>query len=97
MTYEAFDPPAPGRRRFLLAVSVTLGGTAAWPARAETFPVRPLRLIVPFPAGGPTDIVARPLAQQLGDALGQQLIVDNRGGAFAWPVSLAAWMLRRPR
>ena len=38
-------------------------------------------MIVPFPAGGPTDIVARPLAQTLGDALKATLLVDNRGGA----------------
>ena len=41
----------------------------------------PLRLILPFPTGGPTDIVARTFGQKLGEALGQQVVVDNRGGA----------------
>ncbi|MEQ1772602.1 MAG: tripartite tricarboxylate transporter substrate binding protein [Burkholderiales bacterium] len=45
------------------------------------YPAQPIRMIVPFPAGGPTDIVARPLAQMLGDALKVIVIVDNRGGA----------------
>jgi len=50
-------------------------------AVAQNFPDKPLRLIVPFPPGGPTDIVARPLSQLLGDELKQQVIIDNKGGA----------------
>jgi tripartite-type tricarboxylate transporter receptor subunit TctC len=48
---------------------------------AQSFPNRPLRLVVPFPAGGPTDIVARPLAQMLGDGMKQAVVIDNKGGA----------------
>ena len=74
------DRHAPRRRRLLLAAASS-AAAFAWPARAQAFPSRALRLVVPFPAGGPTDIVARPLAQLLGDALGQAVMVDNRGGA----------------
>ncbi len=69
-----------GRRRAL----GTLGAIAALfasPAFAQSFPAKPFRLVVPFPAGGPTDIVARPFAQLLNESSGQQVIVDNRGGA----------------
>jgi len=48
---------------------------------AAQLPSRPIRLIVPFPAGGPTDIVARPLAQFLGEAMKTSVVVENRGGA----------------
>ena len=54
---------------------------AAWPARAQGWPERPIRLVVPFPAGSSPDLIARMLALLLGAALGQNLVVDNRPGA----------------
>ncbi len=57
------------------------GAMCAPTAVADDYPDKPIRLVVPFPAGGPTDMVARPLAQFLGERLKQQIIVDNRGGA----------------
>jgi tripartite-type tricarboxylate transporter receptor subunit TctC len=48
---------------------------------AETFPTRPLRLIVPYPPGGGTDIVGRILGQKLHETLGQPVVIDNRSGA----------------
>jgi tripartite-type tricarboxylate transporter receptor subunit TctC len=50
-------------------------------ARAQAYPSRPIRLIVGFPAGGPTDITARVMAQWLSERLGQQIVIENRAGA----------------
>ena len=65
--------------QLLLAAVLLLGGVSA--ASAEGYPARSVRVVVGFPAGGPTDVIARLVAQKLSDALGQQFFVENIGGA----------------
>ena len=60
---------------------VTIFAIACAPALAQTYPAKPIRLIVPYPPGGGTDIFARILGTRLGEALGQQMVIDNRAGA----------------
>lgn len=68
-----------GTRRALIAGAVALLTGAS--ARAAGYPERPIRLVVPFPPGGPTDVVGRIVAAQLTEVIGQQVIVDNKAGA----------------
>jgi tripartite-type tricarboxylate transporter receptor subunit TctC len=67
--------------RLLLAGAMVLASAFAAPAQAETFPSKPIKLVVGFSPGGINDIVARLVGQKLGDALGQPVIVENRPGA----------------
>lgn len=63
------------------AVVVALALCVSGLASAQTYPVRPVRLVVPYPPGGANDIVARLITPAMGEQLGQNVIVDNRGGA----------------
>ena len=71
-------------RRSMLRAAGTLaavGATPAWAQRVAAWPDRPVRLIVPYPAGGSTDVLFRILAERLQDKLGQPFVVENRPGA----------------
>jgi tripartite-type tricarboxylate transporter receptor subunit TctC len=65
----------------LFTALLALCAALAAPASAQTWPTRPIRAIVPFPAGGVTDVGARLVAQKLAEALGQPVVIENRAGA----------------
>jgi tripartite-type tricarboxylate transporter receptor subunit TctC len=69
------------RRTLLWAVLAAAGTLSAAPLWAQDWPAKPVRVIVPFPPGGGTDTVARPLTAKLSQLTGQQFVIDNRGGA----------------
>jgi tripartite-type tricarboxylate transporter receptor subunit TctC len=68
------------RRMFL---KLAIGSAATWPtlSRADTYPSRPITLVVPFSAGGPTDVIARLIGERMGAALGQTVLIENVTGA----------------
>ena len=66
-------------RRTLIALCAAV--TLAGPALAQTFPTKPIKLVIAFPAGGPTDITMRALADGASKALGQPVVVENKPGA----------------
>jgi tripartite-type tricarboxylate transporter receptor subunit TctC len=71
------------RRTWLIAAlaAPVLGATVRFAHAQADWPSRPIRLVIPFPPGGPTDNLARPLAQRLQDRLGQSVLIENRPGA----------------
>jgi len=80
MTNATNMPPHPSRRAFLSSAVAATTAMAIAPARAA-YPERPITLIVPFGPGGANDVVARVIQQPLAEALGQTIIIENRGGA----------------
>jgi tripartite-type tricarboxylate transporter receptor subunit TctC len=72
------------KRRMVQALAtglVALAALSSTAVMAQTYPSKPIKLIVPFPAGGTTDIVARIVAQRMSETMGQPVVVDNKGGA----------------
>jgi tripartite-type tricarboxylate transporter receptor subunit TctC len=68
-------------RAWVAAAAAAVALCAAWPAAAQTFPARSITLVVPYPPGGGVDSMARVAADKLAAALGQPVVVENRGGA----------------
>jgi tripartite-type tricarboxylate transporter receptor subunit TctC len=69
------------KRCLLLALAASASISAICPAFAEVYPARPITIVVPFPAGGPTDVIGRILAERMRGRLGQSVIVENSPGA----------------
>lgn len=87
MTHRNTTQPSRGRRGWAFALSIAIaiagaaGGLVAPAALAQTYPSKPITIVVPFAAGGTTDILARILGQYMTGALGQAVVIDNRAGA----------------
>ena len=73
--------PKIGRRAFVAGTAAAAAGPLHPGVGARTIPSRPITLVIPFPPGGSTTIVIRSVGDKLGDALGQQIVIDNRAGA----------------
>ncbi len=80
--------------RALLAGFALLAASFAVPAAAQDYPNKPIKVIVPFAAGGGNDIFARLVGQKAGEILGQTLVIENRVGAGGRPA--AEWVTQQP-
>ena len=69
------------RPHFLSAAVLAALAMLAWPAAAQTWPAKPMRIVVPFPAGGTSDVLARLIGQKMSDSWGQPVLVDNKPGS----------------
>lgn len=70
------------KKRSLLVIAAAVLASSAMPTMAQSnWPAKPIRLVVPYPPGGPVDQIARAIQQRLGEVLGQTILVDNRSGA----------------
>ncbi len=78
-----------------IAVALSLAASAIAPtAGAQSYPAKPIRVVIPFPPGGAADALLRPLAPKLSETLGQQAVVDPRPGANG---NIAAEIIARAR
>jgi tripartite-type tricarboxylate transporter receptor subunit TctC len=84
------DPRAAGSPLVCLLTSAFCLGAVANLATAQQYPVKPVRLVMPFPAGGPTDILGRLIGQRLTEAWGQNVVIDNRPGGAGMIGAVAA-------
>src|SRR5260370_15284785 len=64
----------------VLGIAAATASLVTWEGEGRGYPVRPITVVVPFPAGGPSDVVARVVTEQMGNILGQPLVIENVGG-----------------
>ncbi|HBO78977.1 MAG TPA: LacI family transcriptional regulator, partial [Cupriavidus sp.] len=81
MNHPSTKKPAWSRLHVALAIVATAIAMLPVGASAQTFPQHPVRMVLPYPAGGPTDLLARVVAVKMGESMGQSVVVDNKPGA----------------